>query len=148
MAEWYMISWNAEVSKVFFRSCFAFSSVKHPSPNLDPGRAVSLPETGSLLREFSARSAVMYSAGSDDQPKSGVHQLEEEGLRRFGSGRWDPEALGRIETGLKDVRGVAMAMVDHRFTMQCTQKEEDRRVLEMMEIWKLWEREVLWLFGF
>lgn len=68
----------------------------------------------------------MYSAGSDDQPKSGVHQLEEEGLRRFGSGRWDPEAFGRIETGLKDVRGVAMAMVDHRFTMQCTQKEEDR----------------------
>ncbi|CAB4272723.1 unnamed protein product [Prunus armeniaca] len=126
MAEWYMISWNAEVSRVFFRRCFAFSSVKHPSANLDPGRAGSLSEIGSLLREFSARSAVMYSAGSDDQPKSGVHQLEEEGLRRFGSGRWDPEALGRIETGLKDVRGVAMAMVDHRFTMQCMQKEEDR----------------------
>ncbi|KAM1600890.1 hypothetical protein ACFXTN_023272 [Malus domestica] len=107
MAEWYMISWNAEVSRVFFRSCFAFSSVKHPSANLDPARVGS--EPGSLLLAFCPGSALMYSAGSEDQPKSGVHQLAEAGLRRFGSDRWEAEAaLGRIETGLKDVRGVAI----------------------------------------
>ncbi|KAM0956859.1 hypothetical protein ACFX2I_025003 [Malus domestica] len=106
IAEWYMKSWNAEVSRVFFRSCFAFSSVKHPSANLDPARVGS--EPGSLLLAFCPGSALMYSAGSEDQPKSGVHQLAEAVLRRFGPDRWEAEALGRIETGLKDVRGVAI----------------------------------------
>lgn len=49
MAEWYMMSWNAELSSVFFRSCFAFSSVKQPSANLDPGRFGSRPESAAVL---------------------------------------------------------------------------------------------------
>ena len=56
IAEWYITSWNIEVSMVFIRSCLAFSSVKHPGANLDLGRAVSGsdPEVPFTFRDESA----------------------------------------------------------------------------------------------
>ncbi|KAI6689979.1 hypothetical protein NL676_026807 [Syzygium grande] len=118
MAEWYIASWKLELSLVFLRSCFAFSSVKPPSANLDLGghaaAAAFFWASGSGISGWLSPSGRMVAVavavaaawlGSEGHPKSGAHQFAEPGFGRFRSGIRD-EGGGsdaRIaRAGLKD----------------------------------------------